>query len=303
MTEGFVAWMSSQKSLSAVIKTEKNMKKLQLSVLTISLTAAMSASGQVYTDGNPGDWSGGAGATTVPSGTGGVIAPNGGSSFTQLYNLHDDYQAGYGDGPYSFYGNGGSSVYNGAFYQSVAIYIDTSWAPAAAATGGPTSPTAFWLDMTPYHTDPNNYGAEHNFRFGATGNQVNVSVDGLGSLLYSITTSGWYDFQMIWQKGANPIDPVITDMNIYDPTGALVATTQVLANSPGGPFDSADLAGNGYLWFGVWQNGFAGDTLDVANVATAPVPEPGIMTMFVSGMLLLTCSRITLRKLRKNRAA
>jgi hypothetical protein len=283
----------------------KTLKTLVMGLAVVGLMSATSARASLNPNGNPGDWSGGAGATTVPSGTGGVNAPNGGSSFTQLQNLRDDYQApGYGDGPYSRFGNGGSSTYNGPFYQSVAIYIDTTWAPAPAATGGPTSPTAFWLDMSPYHP-AGNYGAEHNFRFGATGSQVNVSVDGAGSLLYSITTSGWYDFQMTYQKGANSTDPVITDMNIYDPSGLLVATTQVLANSPGGPLESADLAGNGYVWFAVWQNGFAGDTLDVANVDTgvlsSPVPEP--TTIIAGALLLLPFGASTLRILRKTRKA
>ena len=258
-------------------------------LLACSLPIATSAWAVDYVNGNPGDWSGGAGATTVPSGTGGVNAPNGGSSFTQLQNLHDDYMLGYGDGPYSWYGagSGGNSTYNGAFYQSVQIYIDKSW--ATPTIGGVP---AFWLDMTPYHSDPNNYGAEHNFQFSATGSQVNVSVDGSGSSLYSITSSGWYDFQMTYQKGANPTDPVITDMNIFDPAGLLVATTQVLANSPGGPFDSADLGGSGYAWFGVWQNGFAGDTLDVANMdtgllRTASAPDSG-STMLLLGLGFLT---------------
>ncbi len=136
--------------------------------------------------------------------------------------------------------------------------------------------------MTPYHADPNNYGAEHNFRFGATGSEVNVSVDGSNSLLYSITSTGWYTFEMTYSKGASPTDPVITDMNILDTAGNILATQQVSATSPGGPFESQDLAGSGYAWFPVWQNGFAGDTLDVANMDTgllpAAVPEPGIFS-------------------------
>jgi hypothetical protein len=44
--------------------------------------------------------------------------------------------------------------------------------------------------------------------------------------------------------------------------------TPLLANSPGGPFASQDLGGNGYVWITLWQNGFAGDLLALDNVQT-----------------------------------
>jgi hypothetical protein len=125
--------------------------------------------------------------------------------------------------------------------------------------------------MTPYHADPNNYGAEHNFRLTATGSAVNVSVDG-EPVLATITASSWYTFLMTWRRDATPANPVITDMNIYDSAHRLYATTQVTAVSPGGPFPSSDLRGNGYVWFTVWQNGFANDVVGIDNQRTGLLP-------------------------------
>lgn len=45
--------------------------------------------------------------------------------------------------------------------------MQASWPPAAASYD-----PSFWIDMTPYHADPANYGAEHNFRIKANGSVV-----------------------------------------------------------------------------------------------------------------------------------
>ncbi len=231
--------------------------------VTCVLPLAARANTLSYPNGDAGDWP----DPVTHVATGG---PNGGA-YTEIHNVPDSYAAGYGGSEYSFYGvPGGWPGYVGPFSQSVAIYIDANWAPAAV----PSTPS-FWLDMTPYHADPNNYGAEHNFQFTATGSQVNVSVDGSGSSLAAITYSGWSVFQMTYRKAANLSDPVITDMNVYNPLGQLIATDEVFATSPGGPFPSSDLAGSGYVWFTVWQNGFADNTLKVANLVTTGVPDRG----------------------------
>lgn len=210
-----------------------------------------------------GDWVASAGITRVASGGGSLgLTASSGKYYAALQNFHDGYQSGYGDAGYSFYG-GADSVYHGAFYQAIDVYIDVNWAPAAAPYSA-----SFWIDMTPYHGDPNNYGAEHNFHITALGSSVAVSVDGQGAPIATITQSGWYTFMMTYRKAANSTDPVITDMNIYDASLALVATTTVYANSPGGPFLSSDLRGNGYVWITLWQNGFADDLLGIDNVRT-----------------------------------
>jgi len=51
-----------------------------------------------------------------------------------------------------------------------------------------------------------------------------------------------------------------------------MGTIQVLANSPGGPFLSSALGGNGYVWLTLWQNGFAGDVLGIDNQRTGLLP-------------------------------
>jgi hypothetical protein len=218
---------------------------------------------------NTGDWVASQGITRVPSLGGALHLPSSaGSFYAELQNLHDGYgYSGFGDGGYSLFG-GYNPVYNGDFYQAIDVYINALAAPPA---GYPTTP-AFWIDSTPYHADPNNYGAEHNFRITATGSSVLVSVDGQTSPIATITSSGWYTFVMTWQKAPNPADPVISNMNVYNAAHGLVGTTQVTAISPGGPFASSDLRGNGYVWITVWQNGFAGDLLALDNQRTGLLP-------------------------------
>jgi hypothetical protein len=126
--------------------------------------------------------------------------------------------------------------------------------------------------MTPYHADARNYGAGHNFRLTATGSDVGVKVDGQTTPIATLTTSGWHTFMMTWKKAAAGTDPVISDMKVYDTSHTLLVTTQVLANSPGGPFLSQDLRGNGYVWITLWQNGLAGDVLAIDNQRTGLLP-------------------------------
>jgi hypothetical protein len=206
-----------------------------------------------------GDWVASLAINQVPAGSGTLKLPAAsGSYYAELQNLHDDYQTGYGTGGYSFYG-GADPVYHGDFYQAIDVYIDVNWAPASSES--------LWVDMTPYHADPNNYGAEHNFRITALSGTVTVAVDAQPTIA-TITKSGWYTFMMTYRKAANPADPVITDMIIYDSSRTVVGNTTVVATSPGGPFASSDLRGNGYVWITVWQNGFAGDVLGIDNVRT-----------------------------------
>ena len=218
-----------------------------------------------------GDWVASQGITRVPSGGGVLMLPSSSGSYhAEIANLPDGYQTSFGDAGYSFYG-GSDSVYHGDFYQAIDVYIDVNWVLPVPYP----SLEAFWIDMTPYHADAANYGAEHNFRIKALGSSVEVYVDGQTTPIATLTTSGWYTFMMTWRRAAILTDPVITDMNVYDSSQTLLGTTQVLATSPGGPFASSDLRGNGYVWITVWQNGFAGDLLAIDNQRTGlllPVP-------------------------------
>ena len=211
------------------------------------------------------------GITRVPSDGGDLFLPSSSGGYhAEIQNLPDEYgYPGFGMAGHSFYG-GSDSVYHGDFYQSIDVYIDLTWAPPAPY---PTL-EAFWIDMTPYHADPNNYGAEHNFRIKALGSSVEVYVDGQASPIATLTNSGWYTFLMTWRKAPNPADPVITDIRVYDSSRNLQGETLVYATSPGGPFASSDLRGNGYVWITVWQNGFAGDVLAIDNLRTGLLPWP-----------------------------
>ena len=214
------------------------------------------------------DWVASQAITRVPSGGGVLGLPSSSGNFhAEIENLHDGFSTDFGDAGFSFYG-GADSVYHGDFYQSIDVYIDVDWTPPTPFPGI----VAFWIDMTPFHADPGNFGAEHNFRLKALGGSVEVYVDGQTSPIATLTSSGWYTFLMTWEKAANPADPVITNMNVYDSSQNLQGTTQVIANSPGGPFASSDLRGNGYVWITVWQNGFADDVLAIDNQQTGLLP-------------------------------
>ncbi len=94
---------------------------------------------------------------------------------------------------------------------------------------------------------------------------VQIYVDGQGSPIATITTSGWYTFQMTYRKGA-PTDLVSTDMNVFDANKNLLGTTTVMSNSPGGPLLSQDLGGPGYVWITAWPDGWDNDVLAIDNV-------------------------------------
>ena len=215
-----------------------------------------------------GDWQATAtdGIAAVASGKGTLeLDASAGDKYAEVLSQTDGYQAGYGDAGYSYFGGKGL-VYEGDFFQAIDVYIDAKWAPAAAA-GVPS----FWIDMAPYHADPANYGAEHNFQLTATGSQVNVTADG-ATPIASLTKSGWYTFLMTFRKDADPTQPVISDLVVLNADGDVMGTATVKAVSPGGPFLSQDLLGNGYVWITVWQNGFAKDVLGIDNIRTALLP-------------------------------
>jgi hypothetical protein len=205
--------------------------------------------------------------TRVASGAGTLqVAASDGAYLAEIENVPDAYAAGYGEAGSSFFGGKGTE-YEGDFYQAIDVYVDAAWAPAA----NPGVP-GFWIDMAPHHADPLNYGAEHNFRLTATGTQVDVRVDAQAIPIASLTKSGWYTFVMTFEKGATADAPVVTDMVVLDAQRTELGNATVEATSPGGPFKSSDLLGNGYVWITVWQNGFANDTIAIDDLETALLP-------------------------------
>jgi hypothetical protein len=207
---------------------------------------------------NTGDWT--PITTRTPSG-GGVLhlQAASGNYYAELTNVHDSYLPGFGGAEFSFFGFATAQPYPGYFSQSISMYVFANWAPAIY--NGP----GVWIDMSP--TQPlNNFGGEHNFRLTPTGSSVIVTVDGNVTPTATLTASGWYKFQMTYQKGATPTALVPTEMKIFNPAGSLVGITNVVSNSPAGPLLSQDLGGPGYVWITVWPNGWANDVLAIDNV-------------------------------------
>lgn len=257
------------------------MTNVKTFAILLGILAAMGCGGSsssppkhVFVQGFEADTSGwtapeeGGGITRVASDGGTLLLPaSKGGYYAELQNDPDGYTGavGYGDAGYSFFGGKGTE-YKGDFYQAIDVYVDVEWTPATGGVPG------FWIDMTPNHADTENYGAEHNFQLTATGSQVDVRADGQTDPFASITDSGWYTFLMTFEKDTTDDAPVITDMVVLDAENAVVGQTTVLATSPGGPFNSQDLLGNGYVWITVWQNDFADDLLAIDNLETGLLP-------------------------------
>ncbi len=258
------------------------MKRLLVlcSLAFLTATAAAAPAFQGF-ETNTGDWTfydGGAQSGRVPSGGGTLGVPSASGSYhAELFNVHDAYMPGYGSAGYSFFG-GRDPVYQGSFYQAVDVYIN----PASSGLG-------LWIDMSPADIDGTSlYAAESNFRL--TGNGSAVSVQAInGSNLASLTSAGWYSFETVWSKGANPTDLINMDLNLYDSTHTLLGSESFLATFPEGshPGQSQYLGNNSYVWFTVWQNGYANDVVAIDNVRTglmpSPIPAPGALLLCAVG--------------------
>jgi hypothetical protein len=234
--------------------------------------------------------------TRVPSGTGGINAADGGY-YAQVTNSEDAYLPGYGDAGFSFFGGNGTYP-GGGFYQSIDVYIDTTLSQPGQA---------YWIDMSPSSSDPNDvannnglgYGDEQNFRLSYTGTGVDVTASGAASPFADITSSGWYQFEITYQPGANPTDLVNTDMLVYNlGSNSLAGSMNVIADQDGETLQNQYLAGPGYVWLTVWQNGFSNDQLNIDDIQTSAlpaVPEPG------SSVLLTTIVAAAGFRLRRRR--
>jgi len=225
-----------------------------------------------------GDWT--PTTTRVASGGGSLhLTAASGNYYAELTNVDNSYcgvpidpTCGYGGAEYSYFGFATQPPYTGDYSQSIKMYVFANW--PLAIYGGP----GVWIDMSPGQPPQTayNYEGEHNFRLTPTGSSstgVGVFVDGLPSIA-TITTSGWYNFQMIYKKGKNPTDPVTTVMNVFDPSGNLIGSITLLDNTydpsmptvSGGTLLSQDLQGPGYVWITVWPNGWANDLLAIDDV-------------------------------------
>ncbi len=231
-------------------------------------------------------------ATRVPSGGGTLHVPSfAGSYHAEITNIPDDYLPGFGDSAVSRFGFPApppTQPYPGGdFSQSISMYIFANW-PTAIYNG-----PGVWIDMSPAHPS-GNYGAEHNFRLTPTGTAVQIFVDGQTTPIATLSTTGWYTFQMTFRKGATPTSLVSTDMNVYDAGGNLLGTTVVQSTSPGGPLLSQDLGGPGYVWITVWPNGWANNILAIDNVRADFLQPPGAYLVGYMGKLSTSDGEILL---------
>ncbi len=155
---------------------------------------------------------------------------------------------------------------NGAFYQSAAYYINTTW-----GAGG------FWIDTTP-KSDPG-YVDETNFRVSSDGlGTVNVQLVGYQTVQpdgsfpsLNINTTGWYTFKTTFEDNGGFVKNVLS---VLDAGGNTVGSASQVSTMP-----FADLTGPSYGdWTTVWQNGFAQDFLGIDDVELgtidAPLPPP-----------------------------
>jgi hypothetical protein len=224
-------------------------------------------------------------------GTLGLTAPDG-THYAEVTNSPDSYLPGYGTGGASFFGYATNPVpYPGtAFTQSMDVYVDTS------LTMGPGVQDAFWIDDSPSSTDPfdvtNNgglgFGAEHNYRLDYLGGSVAITVDGESVPLFTVATSGWYDFEFEYsQSDGTPTDISNTTMIIATIGGTVLGTEVEVNNADGETLQNQYLGGPGYMWLPVWADGFSGDTLGIDDVQAFPdvsTPEPASFMLFGLGL-------------------
>src|SRR5947209_5514870 len=227
-------------------------------------------------------WSGDGTITRVPSGGGVLHVPSFDGNFhAEITNQDDAYQApGFGDSKFTEFCLPPTPGYVGDLSQFISVCILPNSTPPAQ----PSTP-AFWIDEAPRDVNgliadgagppASNFTAEHNFRFYANGTNVQVGADDQAPFA-TLTQQGWYTFQLTWRKAATGASPVLSDFNVFGPTGNLVGTTTrpavMVGTAP--PLPSSQLGQSGYLWFTVWQNHFANDILAIDDAGVGPTTRP-----------------------------
>ncbi|MDP9172549.1 MAG: hypothetical protein M3O30_01625 [Planctomycetota bacterium] len=276
-----------------LVTSQKRFFPVVAGISLLGFSAAFANAGIIYSNGfengDPGTHdffdsttnTQGADITIAPNG-GGVLhltAPQG-THYAEITNVHDTYQAGYGQSVFTDFGAGAAPgiVINGPFFQSTSYYINTGWAAASANNNF----QGFWIDTTPSN-DPT-FKDETNFRIVDTGSgSIGVQMVGLGgSGSTSITASGWYTFRTTFENDGS--GNVMNNMSVLDSLGNTVGSYTADSTMP-----YANLAGTSYGdWTTVWQNGFANDVLAIDNVQVGNLPEPASLSLIgLSSTLLL----------------
>lgn len=275
-------------------------------VTTLLLASPAHALSLTFANGNPGDWADtfGSPLTITTSATGGAT----GGGMTTLPNTENFLDAGpttqFG---YTYFDT--SSL--ASLSQSIAVYLDPANVNFQSGQ--------FMLDEAPNATVYNSYGggtptptlwgAEEDIIATGTANGITLSGStGFSSngqtfqSLGTVTSAGWYDFQMNWTRGTLPSDPVTTTLSVLDiATSSDVGTLthpdySGLNGGEGDLYQSQYLAGPGYMWFTYWNAGFSGGQLQVSNVVVdgQPAPEPGsapLLAVGVGALLLVGALR------------
>lgn len=268
-----------------------------LFVFLACLIPAMASANVPYLNGfetDTGDFTGSGTITRVPSygGTLGVVS-NYGAWHAEITNLQDGYSTNFGDSQYTLFG-GKVSTYPGQFWQAVDVYIDLStWVPGTDSSLW--DEIAFQIDESPANTSGGSYyAAETNFRFyfdspsSPTPGVLVVKHHDTGRTIATIdssTGSGWYTFVITYYKGATTVQ---NEAMVLAPDGTVLGTDVEDTGAA-----NASLGGSGYLWFTVWQNGFANDIAAIDNARTGLrdytrlVPPVPALHPFALGLLAL----------------
>jgi hypothetical protein len=200
-----------------------------------------------------------------------------GNDYAEIHNT-ENFSGGLGYAGYTSFGSPVTTATQG-FAESVDIYLDTTrWLPTQNAGSD------FVISTQPEDTSPGTAGEFMNIFFTVTtAGTINVSSIA-SSNLATITKSGWYQFIISFVPGAS--GDVENDVSVLDSLGNVVGTAHYVP-PPASAMPSSNLGGNGYMIFGPWQNGFAGDVLGIDNLQTYAVPEPALLGALPLGLALL----------------
>jgi hypothetical protein len=169
---------------------------------------------------------------------------------------------------------------SGPFYESSAIYLNTSWAPPSYAPA-----PAFWIDTTPNNSTGGVWNDETNFRVSETtpGNiTVQLCSASQSGTVVSIPSSGWYTFETTYEESMD--GSITNDLSVIDAGGDVLGSWTSADESD----QFSTITGTNYGEFvSNWRNGFANNVLGIDNIEVGTVPEPASFSLMGVGALAL----------------